>query len=47
MQRVQSICDNIVDLLTNLEQIDEACKDGGLSREDQVQVRSYKNVSHY
>ena len=42
MERVQSICDNIVDLLNNLAQIDEACP-SGLSREDQIQVRSFKN----
>ena len=42
MERVHSICDNIVDLLSNLTQIDEA-NPFGLSREDQIQVRSYKN----
>lgn len=42
MERVHSICDNIVDLLSNLTQIDEASPTG-LSHEDQIQVRSYKN----
>lgn len=30
MERVQSICDNIIDLLNNLEQIDEAARPNGL-----------------
>lgn len=43
MTRVQSICDNIVDLLSNLSQIDEACPKGIVISADQTQVRSYKN----
>lgn len=39
--RIQSICDNVVDLLANLSQIEAACPTG-LSHEDQIQVRSYK-----
>ena len=35
MERIHSICDNIVDLLSNLAQIDEA-NPFGLSREDQI-----------
>ena len=42
MERIQSICDNIVDLLTNLQQIDEGNL-SGVSIEDQIQVRGYKN----
>ena len=42
MERIQSICDNIVDLLTNLQQIDEGSP-AGVSIEDQIQVRGYKN----
>ena len=42
MERVQSICDNIVDLLTNLALIDDSCPTG-LSHEDRIQVRSFKN----
>ena len=42
MERIQSICDNIVDLLTNLQQIDEGSI-AGVSIEDQIQVRGYKN----
>ena len=44
LERVQSIFDNIVDLLANLEKIDHSNTSGLISNES-VEVRSYKNVS--
>ena len=53
LSRIQSVCDNIVDILANLEKIDAAAmksigqgnRDGGLGEEDHIYMRTLKIVS--
>ena len=53
--RVQSECDNILDILHKLGLIDQQAlqlvilgdKNGGLNEEDHIQIRSLKNVSSF
>ena len=53
LNRIQSVCDNIVDILANLEKIDSTAmklirlgnRDGGLSEEEHVYIRTLKIVS--
>ena len=53
--RIQAVCDNIVDILTNLEKIDRAAmklirlgnRDGGLYEEDHIYMRTLKIVSDF